>query len=699
MAATNFPGVYERLIDQSFNNGITSRFTCGLVGVAARGPFNEPVPCPSLGAFVSSFGTGLPGTFLAQAVAAVAATSDGSNVVRVGTQFDDVTVVGSGAKGAHRIYTPNASRFSIDDYVRASQLGLPSTLDAVVSGVGSNFIDLVNVGVQAVSLAADYAGATVGRSTVAHSAHAAESFLDAPTWGTVISGAGTVIGSKSAFTCTISGTPTDISAGDVLKITQTGRATTREITVASVTPDGTVNFIPSTNTETGEQALVLQDNYTAGVIQKMVSPTAGGVSLHLVAATAGTWANTIVNAGLAVQVTPGSLSDTKKLIIYYNGTVVEVVDNLSMDSASDDYYVTKLANDSFVHVLGVLFSDPPSNTRAPWNLAVYSPSNTATFENGQNGENVSASDYVGTINPADDSRTGLKVFDDPSAQDLAILSVPGVSDQAVFQELNRVALEIHAAAIVDAPDGLNGREAIDWQAAAGLYSGYAKIDSYAIAIFWNWIKIANPFTGVVEWDPPSVGVLGAMAKVFDQVGPWFATAGEVRGRLQQASAVRYPRVSEDVKQAMMGSGNCLNPILLYRGNSILIYGDRTAQRTDSKLTALHTVNLVNFILKSMAAIGRHYVFDPNDSVLLNQLTNEFTQFLNSVQIARGMEQYQLVCDTTNNTAATRNARNVIVDLAVIPTDVMERLFINVTVNQSGAQLNAVSGIAPPVFSS
>lgn len=698
MAATNFPGVYPRLIDQSFNNGVTSRFTCGLVGVAAQGPFDEAVPCATLGAFVSNFGTGLSGSFLAQAVAAITANSDGTQVVRVGTQFDEVGVAGSGTQGTYTLFTPSAPFFAANDFLRIQQLGLPSTLDAVVQSVGTNSLTLVSVGVQAEALAATYAGATIGRSTVAHSANQAEGFLDAPSWGTVVASAGTVIGTKSAFTFDISGDPTSISSGDTLMITQTGRATTREATVANVLPDGTVNLIASTNTESGDQSIALQDNYTAGVIKKMISPIGGGVSLHLVAATAGTWANTVGNGGLQVQVGPGSSPDTKKLIIYLNGSVVEVVDNLSMDPSNANYYMTLLAGDNYINVLGVLSLDPPSNTLAPWNLGVFTPSNTATFANGQNGENVSPSDYVGTINPVDDSRSGLKVYDDPSAQDIAVLSVPGISDQAVMQELSRICLEINAVAIVDVPDGLNGREAIDWQGAAGLYSSYSRIDSYAIAFFWNWIKVANPFTGTIEWDPPSVGVLGAMALVFDQFGPWWATAGEVRGRLPQAGAVRYPRVSEDVKQAMQAPGNSLNPILLYRGNAILIYGDRTAQREDSKLTALHSVNLVNFILKSMAAIARHYVFDPNDAVLLNQLTNEFTQLLNSIQTQRGMEQYELVCNDKNNTAATRNARNVIVDLAVVPTDVAERIFINLTVNQSGAQLNAVSGVAPAVFS-
>ena len=465
----------------------------------------------------------------------------------------------------------------------------------------------------------------------------------------------------------------------------------REALVASVDTVSQIVYLQtSTNTQTGVQVVTLQDNYTSATVQKMVSATGGGVALHLQAATAGTWANTIGNTGLKVQVTPGSAQDSEKLIIYEDGAVVEVVDNLSMSPTSTNYIQTVLANDTYVNVLGVLTTEPPSNTRAPWNTISYTASNTATFANGFNGENVGDTDYIGTYNPVTDQRTGLKVYDDRANVNVSALCVPGISTQAVMQELVRIALNINSVSIVDVPDMLNGREAIDWQAAAGLYSNQVRIDSYTMAFFWNWCLCTNAFTGLTEWQPPTVQVLGAMAKVFDKYSPWWATAGMVRGLLPNVGAVRYPRLSDDVKQGMYGNGNCINPILLYHGQYILIWGDITAQRESSKLQALHTVNLVNYILYSMSTIAQRYVFDPNDDVLLNQLTLEFTSLLNSVQTGRGLEQYLLVCDDTNNTPATRNARNVIVNLAIIPTDVAERIYLNVTVDQSGAQLTAVS---------
>ena len=62
--------------------------------------------------------------------------------------------------------------------------------------------------------------------------------------------------------------------------------------------------------------------------------------------------------------------------------------------------------------------------------------------------------------------------------------------------------------------------------------------------------------------------------------------------------------------------------------------------------------------------------------------------MDGVQNERGVEQYKLVVDSSNNNASTRNLREVIVDLAIVPTSTAERIFLNLTVNRSGAQLNA-----------
>ncbi len=476
-----------------------------------------------------------------------------------------------------------------------------------------------------------------------------------------------------------------------MKLVQTDRYTTREIMVQSVnTITKVVTLIPVTDTESGRQAVALQDNYTTADIY--VLATAGGqTAAQVVAATEGTWANTVGSTtGLRLTVSPGSKQDTKKILVYLDGALVQTVDNLSTDSDSDDYWITRLEENDYITVPALFGTEPPGNTLNPWNTATYTASNLATFSGGFNGVNVSASDYVGTLNPAADTATGLQIFNDKETfGNLFVVAVPGVTDAAVIQQLALVSAEIDALAVCDVPDNINAREAIDWVNSQGAYSARPRLDNARVAFYWNWVEALDVFTGEELFMPPSVAVLGAMSLTFDRYKPWYATAGEARGQLPGVGAVRYSRVREDVKQAI-ADDSVLNPILLYRGTSILIWGNRTTQRTTSFMQEISVVHLVNYILKNMAAIARKFVFDPNDSVLLAQLTQEGTSFMDTVRTERGVETYQLVCNNTNNTSVTRNAKQAIMDLAIVPIGAVEAIYINLTVNESGATLNAVS---------
>jgi hypothetical protein len=121
-----------------------------------------------------------------------------------------------------------------------------------------------------------------------------------------------------------------------------------------------------------------------------------------------------------------------------------------------------------------------------------------------------------------------------------------------------------------------------------------------------------------------------------------------------------------------------------------VFGERTLQRLESKLTAIHSNILVHYIVKNMAALARRFVFDPNDAELITQVKLVMTEFLDKVKNERGMEQYNLVIDETNNTADSRNRRELNVDLYLIPTDTVERIFINAIVRESGANLKSVT---------
>jgi hypothetical protein len=194
---------------------------------------------------------------------------------------------------------------------------------------------------------------------------------------------------------------------------------------------------------------------------------------------------------------------------------------------------------------------------------------------------------------------------------------------------------IHAEAIIDHPRGLNGRQIVDWHNGTGPYTSRGVLDSWHGTLPWNWISITNPFDGQLIWVSPTIGMLRQLAFTAESYKPWYAAAGETRGVITIASEVEFPHVSKDTRSAMYGGGQAVNPILNDYGK-ILLYGNRTLQRVESKLSDLSVAMLTKYVIKNMAIIGRRFIFDPNDSELLMLLRLDLTSFLEGVKSDRGL---------------------------------------------------------------
>lgn len=799
-----FPGVYTTIKDDSFTANLTSRFKVGIAGVARKGPFSQTVSVRSLKEFRQNFGVSISGHFLANAVAMITDFTDGISVVRVGKQYERTTTAVSGGgtgSSAYKLYTPNAKLFNVGDFIRVSQGGKKTTVNAVIEDyipagdqANATGLQLVSTGSTAVALADVYTSGIADSSDVSGAANNAEAFLQGYVYSTSMTSLGNVTGNKSAsefqidgvvlqktissitrsgttatatcaghslitgnqitisgatesnfngtvtitklsdsqFTYTVAdsgaaaatGSPVFVAlaAGDLIRIVQDGKATTLEAQVKTVGATGEIILEPQNKAESGYQAVVLADNYTAGSIQKVLVDSDGNYQtediLQLIAATAGTWANSDgVSTGLVVNIAPGSKAGTKKVLVYEDSALVETIDNLSTDSSSTDYYVTRInGNSAYIAIptddlgsetgLLSISSGPdsgefihPANTRRPWNTGTYETINQTGFGDttygwgiGYNGESPTAADIIGTTDPNTDEATGLQLFDNNEDLELAVIAVPGVFDLSVHQEMARIAGANNAIAFADIPDYdvvATPRQAIDWHNGAGLFSSRARIDDSHLALFFNWFQIVDQFDSSRIYVPPSLGALMTTARTFDREKPWYAAAGENRGIIDDSLTVRFPRISREVKAAMYGDGQSVNPILFNRGRRML-FGNRTMQVAESKLTAISNVILTNYVVNGMAAISRRFVFDPNDSELLLDLRTALANLLEQVKSERGIEEYELVIDSTNNTAETRNRREVIVDVQFVPVDPVERIYINATVRESGASLNSVT---------
>jgi len=523
-----------------------------------------------------------------------------------------------------------------------------------------------------------------------------------------------------------------------------------ETAPVGVTDGYTIYFEPSNIAQIGYQAVPLADNYDAGDgtlagranLYKVKTPTGGEEPtkvVYVTAATDGEWANgSDKTIGLYVKVLPGSKAGTKKFEVYENAALAEVWDNLlfyatdnpALDIATD-FVETKINDVSQYITVAVVTSTGlvPANTSDPWDTTMVpqrvddvtvrsmpckavtgttgdSPGQInhggtfgkhGSFLDGWNGQIVDASDIVGGYDPITDTLTGIKQFEDMDTVNVDTLSAPGYTHnedvgQAVRQELIRVAAKINAMALIDIPDNLNLYQATDWHNGYGQFSAEGRIDSRNAAFYWNWFEVSDRFSSdptSTKWLPPSIGAMRCLAYTFRNEKPWFAAAGENRGLLPEALDVRYRKVSAEAKNSSYGDTNSVNGIYLNR-NRIMLFGERTMQRAESKLTAVHSMILVNYIVKGLSELARTFVFDPNDPELLQQLTLAFTEFLDKIKNERGMEGYSLVIDETNNTPDSRNRREVIVDLYLIPTDSVERIYINATVRESGANLEEVN---------
>jgi hypothetical protein len=728
----NFPGVYTQIIDQSFLPTTTSRFQPGLIGVASKGPFDTPTRIATVQDFINTFGQPITGPyFLGTALGVIAPFSNGATIVRVGAQYKSLpgntNYPATGASGNNyfisqgaAIVNPSLSPTG-EVYVEISQTGKRTTINKQLLSVSGSFGTLI----PGDTLADTYSNGVLKFSYYENAASKAESSLDGYVYQTV--SLGTVSGTKGDFFMNVTATPTNLSQGDLLILTQTNKAPTHEVYVSTVNPlvGGTavIQLQQTNDSERGYQALPLQDNYTTATVSRIVAKTPAAL---IYALTAGTWANTTSGdeTGLQVQVGPGTNPGTKKISVFWNSALVEVFDNLGFfttptGAANFDTQinVTTPSNYITIQTLGTVV---PANTVNPWNTTasnsiVGAPTNDAlpgsegAFADGFNGEKAQASDFIGAYDPTNDTQTGIKAFEDTDNVFVNVLCAPGVTSTdattvGIHTQLRDTAQVTNAVALIDIPQDnpqtfpltaiasvpLNIWNAIDWSNGAGQFIARGKFDTRYLACFFNWLSMADPITQENIVAPPTVGVLRQMAFTWLNDQPWYAAAGPNRGVITVANDVAFPKISTNAKEAATAPGNVVN-IIVKTQNDIMVYGERTMQRAASKLTAIHNLVLVEYVVQGLAAIGRTKVFDPNDLTLLQQLNLAMTQFLDSVKNLRGIEAYQLVCDSSNNNATTRNLREVIVDLFIVPTDAVEKIYINATVLESGAIVNAVTG--------
>ena len=172
---------------------------------------------------------------------------------------------------------------------------------------------------------------------------------------------------------------------------------------------------------------------------------------------------------------------------------------------------------------------------------------------------------------------------------------------------------------------------------------------------------------------------------------WFAPAGTRRGLVDNASNIGYldsvtgEFVFDGIRQGLRDTlyENKINPITSLPGIGLVVWGQKTRNPTASSLDRINVARLVNYLRTILASAGNGFLFEPNDKITRDQIKNIISGAVNDLVAKRGIYDYVVVCDDTNNTP-TRIARNELyVDVAIEPMKDVEFIYIPIRLKNPG----------------
>jgi len=197
-------------------------------------------------------------------------------------------------------------------------------------------------------------------------------------------------------------------------------------------------------------------------------------------------------------------------------------------------------------------------------------------------------------------------------------------------------------------------------------------------------------SGTVVVAPATHMILRTVVRSDDVAYPWLAPAGTRRGTVDNATQLGFVNaITGEFTQTAIRQGirdtlyeNSINPITFIPGSGILNYGNKTTF-TGSSLDRINVARLVAFIRGRLEVIGKNFVFEPNDTTTRDEIKNSIESLMIDLVAKRGIYDYLVVCDESNNTPTRIDANELYVDVAIEPVKAVEFIYIPVRIKNTG----------------
>ena len=380
----------------------------------------------------------------------------------------------------------------------------------------------------------------------------------------------------------------------------------------------------------------------------------------------------------------------------FSGTVGTVLERFAFVSMASD---AKATDGTSNYALDVINSGSNYVWLAHWDGDLTTLSNAGTAASGTTFGNPSAAISKSLTGGVDSGSlataqvaTGFDLFEDTDTIQVDFLIAPGMAssgDQVtVVNDLTGIAGTTRRdCVVVTSPDRAAVVNNATPVTATTTTVGSFNSSSYLI-VDNNYLKVYDKYNDQYVFIPAASTTAGVMAATDANAAPWFSPAGQRRGQYFGVTALSYSPTKTE-RDTLYKAG--VNPVANIPGQGILLFGDKTFLNRPSAFDRVNVRRLFLVMERAIAAAARNVMFEFNDEFTRAEFVNIVEPFLREIQGRRGITDFKVVCDATNNGAAVVDRNEFIANIFVKPARSINYVTLNFVAVRTGVDFEEVAG--------
>ena len=210
-------------------------------------------------------------------------------------------------------------------------------------------------------------------------------------------------------------------------------------------------------------------------------------------------------------------------------------------------------------------------------------------------------------------------------------------------------------------------------------SSYAVLDS-------GWKKMYDRYNDKFRWIPLNADTAGICVRSDEQTETWFSPAGLNRGQVRGAVKLAFnPRQThrDNLYQQQ------INPVVAFPGEGTVLFGDKTLQSKPSAFDRINVRRLFIVLEKAIATASKFQLFEQNDAFTRVNFKSLVEPFLRDVQARRGIFDFKVICDESNNPPAVVDRNEFVADIFIKPTRSINFITLNFIATKTGVDFTEI----------